>query len=133
MEKKVVFSYYENDLFPDNPTAVRYTLWSDGTIEKQDNLANMDDSKEVVATDAAAAKTVSEFIYTNQEVINALPVQVSNEDVETGREYEIQFNSKIISGKNLLTLPIVGHPHYTNIQHLINLMEELTHTVKTIR
>ena len=132
MEKNIVFSYYEKDLNPDNPTAVRYTLLSDGSIEKQDNLINMDDSKEVVGTDLATAKTVSEFIFTNQEVINSLPKFVSNDDIENGMEMEIQFNNKMISGNNMLSLPIVGHPHYTNIQHLINLMEELKHTVKVI-
>lgn len=133
MEKKVIFSYYEKDLNPANATAVRYTLWDDGKIEKQDNLINMDDSKEVVATDTAAAKTVSEFIYTHQEIINSIPATVSNDDVETGIEYEIQFNNKMVSGNNLLSLPIVGHPHYTNIQNIINLMDELKHTVKIIR
>ena len=107
MEKNIVFSYYEKDLNPDNPTAVRYTLLSDGTIEKQDNLINMDDSKEVVNTDLATAKTVSEFIFTNQEVINSLPKFISNDDIENGKEIEIQFNSKIISGNNMLSLPIV--------------------------
>ena len=132
MEKNIVFSYYEKDLNPDNPTAVRYTLLSDGSIEKQDNLINMDDSKEVVNTDLATAKTVSEFIFTNQEVINSLHKFISNDDIENGKEIEIQFNNKIISGNNMLSLPIVGHPHYTNIQHLINLIEELKHTVKVI-
>lgn len=132
MEKHIIFSYYEKDLYPANPTAVRYTLWSDGTVEKQDNLINMDDTKEVVTTDLDAAKKVTDFIYTNQEIINSIPANFSNDDVENGMEIEIQFNNKIISGNNILTAPIVTHPNHTHISNMINLMEELKHTVKVI-
>ena len=92
----------------------------------------MDDSKEIYGPEPATAKIVEDFIYSNQEIINSLPKYIYNNDSTLEEEFELQFNNKLISGINIFTLPLLGHPNYTPINNLINLMDTLKHLVRII-
>ena len=132
MEKSIVFSYYENDLYPENPQAVKYILWSDGTIEKQDNLTNMDNTAVNLGSDVEGVKALDNFISNNQLLIESIPSKITNDEVEHGVEIEIQFRNKHISGRNILEEPTIEQKDYTHIMNLIKLMNEVKTLVKLV-
>ena len=130
MEKSIIFSYYEKDLYPENPQASRYILWSDGTIEKQDNLANMDNTAVSLGKNPKAAQDVLNFINNNKLLIESIPSHINNDEVEHGVEIEIQFNNKHISGNNILEEPTLNNTNSTHILNIIKLMNEVRELIK---
>ena len=130
MEKSIIFSYYEKDLYPTEPQAVKYILWSDGSIDKQDNLINMDDTAVNLGKDIEGVKELSNFIANNQLLIESIPSKIDNPEVEHGVEIEVQFKNKHISGRNILTEPTLEIKDSTHIMNLIKLMNEVKTLVK---